>query len=248
MQTSEKIDQVAAAVVKAQGELSHAVKDSENAGFKQGGRASKYADLTSVWNAAKPVLKANDLAALQDVVCNDAGMGVRTRLLHKSGQWIEFDPPIIPLEKKNAHGAGSVLTYGRRYSLSAALGVVADEDDDGNAASQAPGNDVADAQPIKTKNAAGISEARSWVREHIRDLESSEDGAEFMTKLAMVAARWTKVCGVYPALWQGPDGGGLKNEGVRISTIYQCRTEYDAFVKQIEHAATEIQQPKQAAE
>lgn len=252
MQTSEKIDLISAAVVKAQGELKHAAKDSTNEGFKQGKKAARYADLSAVWDAAKPVLVANDLAALQDVINTEAGMGVRTRLLHKSGQWIEFDPPIIPLDRKNAHGAGSALTYGRRYSLSAALGVVADEDDDGNAASQSPVARVADAQATATvtpaKNAPGISEARSWVRDHIRELESSEDGTHFMVTLATATARWTKVCGVYPNLWTGPDGSGLRGEGVRLATVFQCRAEFDKFAKQIEAAAVELQQPAQAAQ
>jgi len=247
MQTSEKIDLVAAAVVKAQSQITHAIKDSTNPHFK-----SKYADLGSVWDAAKPALVANDLAALQDVVSNERGMGVRTRLLHKSGQWIEFDPPMIPLEKNNAQGAGSVLTYGRRYSLSAALGVVADIDDDGNAASASPGNGVADAQSTAkiaaVKNAPGISEARSWVREHIRDLENSESGDDFIAKIVVATARWTKICAIYPGLWEGPDGGGLLGEGKRLSTIFECRTEFDKFVKQIEAAAADLQQPNMAAQ
>lgn len=241
MQTSEKIDLVAAAVVKAQGEIKHALKDSTNPHFK-----SKYADLGSVWEAAKAALKSNDLAALQDAVSNDTSVGVRTRILHKSGQWIEFEPAMIALEKRNAQGLGSALTYGRRYSLSAALGVVADEDDDGNAASQAPESSVADAQP-KVKNATGISDARSWVRDHIRELNACEDGVHFMATLAPVAARWAKICGVYPTLWVGPDGSGLRGEALKVATIFGCRDEFDKFVKQIEVTASDLKQ-KEAAQ
>lgn len=147
MQTSSALDKISPALVKAQSELKHAIKDSSSEAFKRNGKAMKYADLTAVWDAAKPVLSANKLAVMQDVVNTDVGMGVRTRILHESGQWIEFDPPIIPLTKRDAHGAGSCLTYGRRYSLSAALGVVADDDDDGNAAVAASEND-------KTESAA----------------------------------------------------------------------------------------------
>jgi hypothetical protein len=39
--------------------------------------------------------------------------------------------------KANAHGFGSALTYARRYGLAAACGLKAD-DDDGNAAAEAP--------------------------------------------------------------------------------------------------------------
>lgn len=253
MQTSEAIDKISPAVVKAQSELKHAIKDSENGAFKQGGKASKYADLTAVWDAAKGVLAPNKLAALQDVVCSDSGVGVRTRLLHESGQWIEFDPPMIPLEKRTAHGVGSALTYGRRFSLSAALGVVADSDDDGNAASQSNGSGVADAQSTtqfdKVKNAPGISEAKTWAREHIRDLENSENGGEFLTTIESVRGRWAKVCAVYPNLWQGPDGSGLRGEGTRLATTFQCRQGFDAFLKEVEALAYEIKNaPAQAAQ
>ena len=257
MQTSNDLDKIAPALVKAQSELKHAVKDSENAGFKSGGKASRYADLSSVWDAAKPVLTANKLAALQDVVSNEDGMGVRTRLLHESGQWIEFDPPMIPLAKKDAHGAGSVLTYGRRYSLSAALGVVADEDDDGNAAvQQTPAARVADAQPqrqadmpdpTKVKNGPGISEAKNWVREHIRTLNGCGNPEELMEAIEAVKPRYIKVCGLFPNLWTGPDGTGLRGEAQKMATAYECRPDFDKFIKTVEAAAVALSQP-QAAE
>lgn len=101
---------------------------------------------------------------------------------------------------------------------------------------------------VPPRNASGISEARSWVRDHIRELESCEDGVHLMATLAPATPRWTKICGVYPNLWTGPDGSGLKGEGIRISTIFQCRAEFDKFVKQIEAAAAEIQTPKVAAQ
>lgn len=252
MQTSDAIDKIAPALVKAQSELKHAIKDTGNEAFKRNGKAMKYADLTSVWDAAKPVLTTNKLAALQDVVSNENGMGVRTRLLHESGQWIEFDPPMIPLSKKDAHGAGSVLTYGRRYSLSAALGVVADEDDDGNAAVQSPTARVADAQPKpveidKVKNAPGVSEAKTWVRGHIHDLNGCGSPDELMEQITAAKPRYVKICGVYPNLWTGPDGTGLRGEAQKMATAYECRNAFDKFIKEVEAAAVALSQP-QAAE
>ena len=52
--------------------------------------------------------------------------------MHTSGEWIETDPLGLKAEKQTAQGTGSAVTYGRRYSLSAALGISSEDDDDGN--------------------------------------------------------------------------------------------------------------------
>ena len=64
------------------------------------------------------------------------GLSVETRLLHLSGEWVST-VVTLPVEKATAQGAGSAISYGRRYGLSAILGLTA-EDDDGNAASKGP--------------------------------------------------------------------------------------------------------------
>lgn len=231
MQSSELIDKIAPALVKAQGELKHALKDSTNPHFK-----SKYADLGSVWAAVKPALMKHELAALQDCGALENHVSVGTRIIHSSGQWLAFDPVIIPLSKKDAQGVGSALTYARRYSLSAALGVVADEDDDGNAASRG-----ADAQsipePDKVKNAPGISKAKTWVAEFIRDGMACDNGGAFMELCKGTRSHWVKICGVYPNLYQGPDGSGLRGEAQKVATIMECRDEFDLFVANVESSA-----------
>ena len=60
---------------------------------------------------------------------------VETVLAHESGEWISGEL-LLPLTKADAQGVGSAITYGRRYGLAAIVGIVADEDDDGNAASR----------------------------------------------------------------------------------------------------------------
>src|SRR5688572_24916795 len=120
---------LAAAMAKAQGAMKPALKDSTNPHFK-----SKYADLASVWDACRGPLTANGLSVWQDVENHGQAVSVTTRLVHESGQWAEFGPLAVPVEKENAHGVVSATTYGKRVTLSAAVGVVSDEDDDGNGA------------------------------------------------------------------------------------------------------------------
>jgi hypothetical protein len=137
MTTSDQINEIAAALAKAQGAMKPAIKDGLNPHFK-----SKYADLAANVEAARAPLSVNGLAVLQEATTVPNGIAVATRLIHSSGQWIQFDPLTVPLAKMDAHGVGSATTYARRYALGAALGLVA-EDDDGNAATQAAPRAVA---------------------------------------------------------------------------------------------------------
>jgi hypothetical protein len=130
MQTSEQINEIAAAGAKAQAELRPALKDATNPHF-----SSKYADLAAVMEASR-VYARHGIAIWQDVQVTAEGVAVLTRLTHASGQWLEFGPFAVPVSKRDAHGVGSAATYAKRYALCAALGIAADEDDDGNAAAR----------------------------------------------------------------------------------------------------------------
>jgi ERF superfamily len=122
MKTSEQISELAAALAAAQGMMENAVMNRVNPHFK-----SKYADLAAIFDAARKPLSANGLAIVQTI-----GDGVlHTRLLHTSGQWIASEHP-LPMSGRPQE-IGSALTYARRYSLSALIGIAADEDDDANA-------------------------------------------------------------------------------------------------------------------
>jgi ERF superfamily protein len=137
MQQSEQINELAAALSKAQALIQPASKDAENAGFKNAktGKASKYADLTAVWEACRAPLSTNGLSVIQLPADADAGrVALTSMLMHASGQYISSTFS-MRLMQDTPHGAGSALTYLRRYALAALVGVVADEDDDGNAAS-----------------------------------------------------------------------------------------------------------------
>jgi hypothetical protein len=130
MPQSDSIKELATALSKVQGELTYAKKDSANPFFK-----SRYADLESVWDACRSLMAANGLSVIQMPGNYFEGrMWLVTRLCHNSGEWIEQEMS-VPVQKADAQGAGSALTYMRRYALAAFVGVV-QADDDGNAASQ----------------------------------------------------------------------------------------------------------------
>lgn len=129
---SESIKELAAALAKAQGQLKPAIKDSENPHFK-----SKYADLGAVWEACRKPLSDNGLSIVQmPTDSSEPGrVALTTMLLHTSGEYL-ISTCSSRLQQDSAQGVGSALTYLRRYALAAMVGIVADIDDDGNAASQ----------------------------------------------------------------------------------------------------------------
>lgn len=133
MLTSDTLGAIAPALAKAQAELEHADKSKANPHFR-----SKYADLAGVVDTIKPTLAKHDLAVVQGFLPSPDGVTIETRILHKSGEWIQDEGLHVPADKKNAQGFGSATTYGRRYALMTLLGVAPDDDDDGNAASAAP--------------------------------------------------------------------------------------------------------------
>lgn len=129
MKTSENIIEISKAMNLAQREMRPAIKDSTNPHFR-----SKYSDLASVMDAIREPIGNNGLSIWQDATLEDLGVSVTTRIVHISGQWVEFGPLTIPIGKRDAHAVGSACSYGKRYALCAALGVVSDDDDDGNKA------------------------------------------------------------------------------------------------------------------
>lgn len=141
IERSESIKELATALAKAQSALRPAVKDAVNPHFN-----AKYANLGAVWEACREPLSTNGLSVVQMPANADAGrLALTTFLLHSSGEWMSSTFS-IKLQQDTAHGAGSALTYLRRYALAALVGVVADEDDDGNSASQ-PARSVPQARP-----------------------------------------------------------------------------------------------------
>lgn len=129
LKTSDEIGELAKALAAARKDFKPVLKDANNPFFK-----SKYADLAGVIEATSDALSKQGLVVIQSPRLGLNRIAVTTLLAHSSGQWLRDDLE-LPLSKFDAQGAGSAITYARRYAYQAIVGVAA-EDDDGNAASQ----------------------------------------------------------------------------------------------------------------
>lgn len=138
---SEKIDLLASALCAFQGELQDVEKNSENPFFK-----SSYADLSAVWSAVRPLLNKHGLSVSQFGIMTPDGPACSTTLMHKSGQWMCGEIPLITKDG-TMQSMGSAISYARRYGLSAILGVT-QADDDGELASK-PAPKAGNAPPVK---------------------------------------------------------------------------------------------------
>ena len=123
MKSSDAINELANALCNAQSQMGGAVKDSANPFFK-----SSYADLTAVIKAIKQPFADNGLSYTQFPVSNENGVGVSTRLMHISGQWLEMEYT-LPTVKKDPQASGSAITYARRYALQSIAGIPTADDD-----------------------------------------------------------------------------------------------------------------------
>lgn len=141
MKRSETFSEFSKAFAKFQAEVSNPKMTADNPYYN-----SKYSPLSEVLNTVRPPLTKHGLSVYQDVASKDDQVIITTTLFHESGEWLESSPLILPAHQKlkngnkefNAQGAGSAISYAKRYQLQAALGIAADEEDDGD--NQSHGN------------------------------------------------------------------------------------------------------------
>ena len=127
-----ELDKIAKALSKCQSELKPVLKTKTNPFFK-----STYADLDACWETAREPLTANGLSVTQTFNYTDQGQPIlETTLLHDSGQRIISKLPISCPNINDPQKLGATITYYRRYTLGAILGLSPDEDDDGNSTVQ----------------------------------------------------------------------------------------------------------------
>jgi hypothetical protein len=126
---SAEINELAKALSKAQGVMTSAQKDGSNPHFR-----SSYATLASIFQATRKPLTDNGLCVVQTMLPDNT---LVTTLVHESGQWLRSYFKLSPAQN-TPQGVGSALTYGRRYSLAAIVGISQDDDDAEEASQPAP--------------------------------------------------------------------------------------------------------------
>lgn len=175
MNKSPDIDKIAPALLAAQKQIKAVAKTGVNTFFNKERGGSKYAPLDDVLSACKEAMNENGITILQGGEISDGDiLHLTTTLLHNSGQWIESTLSMRPT-KADPQGIGSCVTYARRYSLASICGVVSDDDDDGNTASQpvkaakAKAETTAEAPAFDERTALmgriAVSKARKGARE-----------------------------------------------------------------------------------
>ena len=189
------MNNIAKAFVAAKREFAPALKTSTNPHFR-----SKYADLAGCLEAVNEALLNHGIAVYQETSEDESGVTVETVFLHESGESLRGGKLHVPAAKQDPQGYGSALTYARRYSIMAATGIAA-EDDDGNAATfrkaknpldtvqpKAPASDFPLYVPGKDDPHSSHPDAATWAQAYEKmmatvELAGKSEPRERMTKL-----------------------------------------------------------------
>lgn len=138
MKHSESVKEIFAALAEFQAEVEDPKMDEEKEYRTRTGRLVKlkYATLKAILKTVRPLLAKHGVCLIQESRTENNKVTITTYLLHKSGEWIASEPYSLSAVSAEAQEIGSATTYARRYSLSSFLGIGAEDDDDGNAASE----------------------------------------------------------------------------------------------------------------
>ena len=139
MKLNGNISDLAKALIAFQGEVSN----PKNTAINEYANGHRYAPLGEILSTVRPILAKHGLAVVQDAKIEGRTVVVTTTLFHESGQFLESEPLVLPAEQAGkgvitAQTIGAAITYGRRYQLSAILGISSEDDDDANSISIAP--------------------------------------------------------------------------------------------------------------
>lgn len=182
MLKSEQVNELAAALAKAQGQLEGAKKSSNNPFFK-----SKYADLAECWNTCREALTANEISVIQmpEEINENGRLNITTMLAHSSGQYIS-STLTMTVTKLDPQAIGSAITYGRRYALAAMVGL-AQEDDDGEKAMERSKDKKSVESPINITSVSENGSVRfiNGVQCQIQDKNGDWHDVEFL-KIAVL--------------------------------------------------------------
>lgn len=199
MKMSETITKISAALTKSWGEIENPKHNKRvTVRMKNGGQYNfEYTDLGGIIDTVRPVFKENGISIIQhaytDLIDNRPFISVVTKLMHTSGEWIESKPLQI-LASQNIQDMGGQITYMKRYSLSALLGISTEEDDDANGSvgnqaidrgqNKQPEKQVSKAIVLaKWKQVGGTEEQfNEWYKKQISNGHTHNDMDKFLLK------------------------------------------------------------------
>lgn len=162
-----------AAILSVQSEAPIIGKGTDNPFFK-----SKYADLADIWKSIRELMKKNRLLISHTIECVEGVDYIRTKIIHAdTGEFIESATRIPVFSKVQEYG--SYITYIRRYSISAMLGLVTDEDDDGNAAVEAQKKQPP--KPAEPKTSPELAKQREFLAKAKKEIEAITEYADIAT-------------------------------------------------------------------
>lgn len=192
--SSPDISQIAPALVNALGELTDVPKGREaKIPTKTGANYSyKYADLGDALSMVRPILLKHGLAVTQTASNPDSDtVAITTTLIHTSGEWMSFHPLLLP-NGRTAQETGSAITYGRRYSLLAILGLAAEDDDGASAAPRQSrsNNTRTNERPSPAPKPKETSPEEEEIRRMLAEVTASTAKtikADFMTEFGKLA-------------------------------------------------------------
>lgn len=182
MNRSESIASIAKALAQFQNEVVQPKKSAKNPHFK-----SLYVPLDNVVESIADTAPKYGLSYIQTTVTENEKAGVQTILMHESGEWIEFEPFLLPIgQKSTPQAVGSAITYARRYTLSSIFGIASETDDDGNTANDsaknnpAPGPIMANKEQISTLGKL-VTQLADMVNKDAKELSSKYKLSQTMT-------------------------------------------------------------------
>jgi hypothetical protein len=223
---SPETGQIAFALVSALSKLRNPPRNrSVEVSTRGGGKYSfRYATLDKILDMARPVLAAEGLVLFQPISTNEkGGLVLVTRLLHRSGEWMETSIP-LPTPGGDPQSFGSAVTYLRRYAVTALLGIASDEDDDAN---RAAGNHVKDVTPRHER----LRDEAGRATDPLQALTAKAKGARDVDDGTDLIRAWANAAAATEALRGQPEWETLVRHvglGLRNSLGQMCAS---AFVR-----------------
>ena len=187
---SDELKDLFSALAEAQSEMPAVAGNKENPYFKE-----KYIDLGDMITASRPSLTKYGLSVIQQILPNEDGqMILHTILSHSSGQWIESRIRLIP-PKNDIHTMNSYITFLRRCSYGALVGIVgANDDDDGEYATATTRETFAKGTAINTKYNPKESKLETISRDQMDEFEYELEGWPDIAEMVLDGLHIQNIC------------------------------------------------------